>query len=245
LKNHRFILFAGLLGIVLLTSAVVYWWMLPRSHGIRISKSKYPIRGIDVSSLNGTIHWDQIPQDSLQFAFIKATEGITRTDPAFLRNVEGARDISLRVGAYHFFLFDRDWDRQADNYLAAIEDVKLDLPPVVDVERYGPLNGHSRKSAKYITTALRSFIARVEKKTGRKVIIYTNKHGYNEFIRDHFPDKHVWICSFTHTLDEEINRDWVFWQHSHTGRIKGINSAVDLNAFYGSMDEWESFLGQW
>jgi lysozyme len=241
LENRRRLLLSGAILLLILLSLFVYR-MLPRRKGVAIDDRKFPVRGIDISSLNGHINWNEIQSDDLQFVFIKATEGITRKDPDFQTNVKGAKSRDFNIGAYHFFLFDRDFSRQADNYLAAIKDVKLNLPPVVDVEKFGPLNERSSKRRADIIAGLRQYIKEVEDETGRRVIIYTNKNGYRDYIKDNFTGNPVWICAFSDGADKGIDREWTFWQHAHNGHIRGIRSNVDLNAFYGSLEDWHSFV---
>ena len=51
----------------------------------------YSVRGIDISRYQGTIDWQQVKDDmiggsTIQFVFIKATEGVTIFDPHFNDN---------------------------------------------------------------------------------------------------------------------------------------------------------------
>ncbi len=39
------------------------------------SKSRYPVRGVDVSHYQGDINWETLASQDISFAFIKATEG--------------------------------------------------------------------------------------------------------------------------------------------------------------------------
>ena len=39
------------------------------------SNMEFPVRGVDVSSYQGTIDWNVLASQNIQFAFIKATEG--------------------------------------------------------------------------------------------------------------------------------------------------------------------------
>ena len=70
------------------------------------SRNTYPVRGVDVSSYQGTIDWEVLSSQNIQFAFIKATEGSGFVDPCFVDNLAGASETSLYIGAYHFFSFE-------------------------------------------------------------------------------------------------------------------------------------------
>jgi GH25 family lysozyme M1 (1,4-beta-N-acetylmuramidase) len=60
------------------------------------------ISGIDVSHFQGTINWSSVAAAGKQFAFAKATEGVTYVDPTVGTNTAGARAAGLLVGVYHF-----------------------------------------------------------------------------------------------------------------------------------------------
>ncbi|MCB8963837.1 MAG: glycoside hydrolase family 25 [Bacteroidales bacterium] len=198
---------------------------------------RYLIRGIDVSAHTGKIDWEKVKNQNVSFAFVKASEGATLPDKAFKKNFEGAKKVGIPVSAYHFFNFNRDGDRQANNFLRRIKLHELDLPPVVDVEEWG---NKIRRPRKAIIADLKAFVAIVERAAGRKVIIYTNEDTYKFYIKDHFPANDIWICSFDHK--PEIGRPWTFWQYSHTGKLKGVHGKVDFNVFHGNTLEWQRYL---
>ena len=76
------------------------------------SETKYPVRGVDVSSYQGEIDWQVLASQGIRFAFIKATEGSGFVDPCFSRNMADALGTDLKVGAYHFFSYDSGGETQ-------------------------------------------------------------------------------------------------------------------------------------
>ena len=204
----------------------------------RINKLKFPIFGIDISKHNGKVNWDKLNDQHLDFVFIKATEGQTRPDPRYIENLKGAKSIKVKVGAYHFFKFNRDGAEQAKNYLSHVNIYNLNFAPILDVEESG--NFTNRNNPKLVMKEIRGFVSYVEARSSRKVIIYTNEHEYNKYIKGNFNNNPIWICS----LDEEppVDRPWLFWQYAHRGEIDGIKGWVDLNTFNGGRSEWNSFI---
>ena len=76
----------------------------------------YKIHGIDVSSYQGNIYWPAVAemkdQDvQIQFAFIKATEGLSNIDKQFKRNWQKAKEAHITRGAYHI-----SWLQRAERY---------------------------------------------------------------------------------------------------------------------------------
>ena len=76
--------------LVLIISAGVYiyrFYFSPK--GIEINKLVYPITGIDISNHNGEIDFRKLINnfpDTLDFIYMKASEGISNTNKAFETN---------------------------------------------------------------------------------------------------------------------------------------------------------------
>jgi lysozyme len=211
-----------------------------KSYGI-IMPEGYTTHGIDVSKHQGNIDWKRVSRMKVNgiqvsFAFIKATEGISRQDNKFETNWKQAAQNGLLRGAYHFYYPSRDADKQADNFIKMAMLVKGDLPPVVDIEA-----GNGRSSEK-IREGLKVFLARLEKQYKVKPIIYTNINFYNTHLKGSFNDYPLWIAGyFDHDrFYNEFITPWILWQHSENGKVDGINGNVDFNVFKGSLEKLRS-----
>ncbi|KAG0705420.1 glycoside hydrolase family 25 protein [Suillus ampliporus] len=66
-----------------------------------ITKRSDPL-GIDVSSYQGTVDWSSWKSKGVSFAYIKATEGTTYTNPDFSSQYIDATNTGLVRGGYHF-----------------------------------------------------------------------------------------------------------------------------------------------
>lgn len=223
------------LAAVLVFGVMSYYSGSSRPPHVSVDRSRYPVKGIDISYHNGEVDFDAVASDSVRFVYIKATEGGKWQDSCFVRNFDAARAAGLVVGAYHFFRFDVSGLRQAYNFLEGLHGREPDLPAVIDLEEW--------KNAPDVTTAdvidrLAVMVDRL-KAAGMRVIIYTNKSGYSRFLHRRFDNLDVWICSFT---DPPTGGPWLLWQHSHQGRVAGIRGKVDLNTFNGTAEEFEAFV---
>lgn len=195
---------------------------------VDIDRSEYPVVGIDLSAHNGKVDFDSIRRSGVDFVFLKASEGVSLQDPRFYSNYVAARRAGLAVGAYHFFRFDCDGRRQAMNLMRVIRSVSIDLPVAIDVEEW---SNPAEVPTDIIVARLQAMSDHLEA-NGHPTMFYTNKNGVGRFLRDNFDDRPLWICSFT---DPPLShRDWLFWQHSHCGRIAGVKGDVDMNTFNGS-----------
>lgn len=222
----------------LLTLGVGIWRVyMPRSPHVELDRNRYPIVGIDISAHNGAIDFDSLAAAGVDFVYIKASEGVDWKDKAFRGHCIGARRVGLQVGAYHFFRFDGDGISQAANFLEAIKDCELTLPPVIDVEEWGNKIEASTNIINERLEAMRTMVTL----NYAEPVIYTNKNGVARFLSHLDPAScpPLWICSFT---DPPTRRDWLFWQHSHIGHLPGIKGHVDLNTFNGSRADWNRFI---
>ena len=200
-----------------------------------VNPDKYPIRGIDVSAHNGMMNFDAAAQDGISFVFIKASEGTGFRDENFRLNYDKANAAGLKTGAYHYFRFDAAGVPQAINFLKAIGDRDLDLGLAIDVEEHGNATGVSQEK---IIDRLQAMIEFLNLK-GHRVILYSNRDGYYDFIEENFKGLPLWICSFS---DPPISTEWDFWQFNHRGKVKGIRGDVDMNTFSGSRQQWYDYL---
>lgn len=205
---------------------------------VDVDEKMFPVRGMDLSSHNGDIDFDRIARDSIDFIMLKATEGTSFKDPRFHTNYRKARNAGIKaVGAYHFFRFDTDGEMQAINFLNSLSGKTLDLPAVIDLEEW---SNPENIATDDIVKRLRAMIECLQR-NGHNVMFYTNKDGYERFLKERFDEFPLWICSFTDPpLDD--NTRWSLWQYSHFGWTEACDSEVDLNTFNGSHEEWHNWL---
>lgn len=237
MNNARNIAIAiiALTGLSIFGSAFYRSCTARRPH-VEVERERFPVMGIDLSAHNGDVNFDRIVAEGVDFVFLKASEGTSFHDPKFRKNYSEARRSGIKVGAYHFFRFDSDGYDQGRNFLSAVDSLSLDLPLAIDIEEWGNPEDYSTEK---VVESLRGMIFALEG-SRHKVIIYTNKNGYDRFVRGRFEEMPVWVCSFTNPPITSDN--WLLWQHSHQSRIDGVDGDVDLNTFNGDSTSWERWL---
>ena len=184
------------------------------------------IEGIDVSRYQGEIDWHQVANENvISFVYIKATEGSDMTDSRFAENFKGAREVGLRVGAYHFLSDRSSMREQFENYRSHVPKSKLDLLPMVDIEE----SGVKRWSASQIQDSLAVFCQLVKDHYGKLPIIYTYSNFYNKYLYEHFHNYYLFIANYNYYPNIKGAGQHNIWQKSERGRIKGIRGYVDLD----------------
>ncbi len=190
--------------------------------------------GIDVSHYQGTIDWNQVRSVGTQFAFIKALEGITSTDPQFQANWRGAKAAGLLCGAYHFYLPGDDPTQQAEAFLSTYQPSPGDLPPVLDIET---TNG---QSTSVVVQGIQAWLSAVEAKVGVPPILYTDPSFWKSLgAGQQFSGYPLWIADYGVSTPAVPAgwKNWTFWQTSQSGSVAGVTGAVDLDVFQGSLAE--------
>ena len=61
------------------------------------------VRGMDVSYYETSVDWVAAHQAGIEFAIIRATDGVQYIDPKFPEYWKGAKDAGVIRGAYQFF----------------------------------------------------------------------------------------------------------------------------------------------
>jgi len=203
--------------------------------------AKYQVHGIDVSKYQQSISWQDVKEMNVKgvkinFAFIKATEGIGRMDESFRRNWLHTQKAGIPRGAYHFFISSKSGKAQAENFIETVRLQKGDLPPVLDIEQS---NGASITD---LQQRAADWLVAVEKKYKVKPIIYTNADFYKTFLSGRFDDYPLWVAHYLVKDKPHVSRSWSFWQHNETGRVNGINASVDFNVFNGDSAAFQKLL---
>lgn len=202
-----------------------------------VNRDAYPVRGVDVSRYQGIINWQQLAEQDISFAFIKATEGSSHVDEFAEDNLEMASHTDLSISAYHFFSFDSPGETQAENFIRTVSKDSINMPPVIDIEYYGD-KFRNKPTSDECTEILRPLLERLEEYYGVKPLIYTTLSAYGRYIKDEFADYPIWIRNVNFE-PEFIN--WDFWQYSCTGELRGFvgeEKYIDLNVFNGTEQEF-------
>jgi GH25 family lysozyme M1 (1,4-beta-N-acetylmuramidase) len=131
--------------------------------------------GIDVSRYQRSINWTSVRNAGIQFAYIKATEGVSYRDPNFGANYVGAYNAGVIRGAYHFALPNRSTGAVQANYLAnsggAWSADSRTLPAALDIE-FNPYGATCYGlSQAGMRTWINDFLVTYRARTGRYAVI--------------------------------------------------------------------------
>ena len=194
------------------------------------------LKGIDVSHFQGRIDWPTVAQQGIAFAYAKASEGNSVTDPMFGTNYAAMRAAGVARGAYHFLHADVDATQQARHFLSVLGTPQAgDLPPMLDVE-----TACGMQCAAIDSCAL-AWLADVQNALGCTPLIYSSLSFWNSNLAGSaalcaYP---LWIAEYTSAAAPVLPHGvsgYAIWQHAQTGKVDGIAGAVDLDLFNGDAE---------
>ncbi len=196
--------------------------------------------GVDVASYqhpNGApINWNQVRAAGHSFAYVKATEGTTYTNPYFAGDWSGIGNAGLLRGAYHYAR--PQWPLssavdQARYFVSRAGSMTgaADLPPMLDLE-----DTTTALNASQIVEWSRIWLNEVERLTGRRPIVYTGRWYWSGYLGSSsgLNGYRLWLSDYngksapTATI---AGWNWTIWQYSSTGQVPGIVGNVDVNRF--------------
>lgn len=207
------------------------------------SRTKYPVRGVDVSHYQGDIDWDVLSSEDIDFAFIKATEGSTFVDDRFSYNFAEAQKHDISVGAYHFFSFSSSGITQAENFINTVIPFEGMLPPVVDLEFYGEF-AENPLSKEAVDKEFGSMLSTLEEYYGLKPIIYATEDSYELYLANDYEEYDIWIRNVKTKAKMSDGRQWTFWQYTNREKLSGYSGDeefIDMNVFFGTAAEFAAY----
>lgn len=224
-------------GLALIGYMLVVYGVIRMNYPSRII---YPIQGIDVSHHQGDINWEAVEDGGWDFVIMKATEGGDWKDTKFLTYYPRATEAGLTVGVYHYYSFCSDPMEQAYHYISVAGDLHGNLRPVVDVEFDKNCNGAVPVAD--FQEGFKLFVKKIVDHYQVYPIVYCNEQFYNKYLNhEAFKDCVFWVRNIVRQPD--LNGvGWSFWQYTASGRIKGIDGPVDLNAFNGDQVAFDQLL---
>ena len=199
------------------------------------------LNGIDIASYQAGLDFSKVPCD---FAIIKATQGTGYTNPDCVRAVEQAMSLGKGVGVYHY-ISGGNAVAEADFFINSILNWIGKVMICLDWEL-------DQNSAWGDESYLEQVINQVIARTGVPPMIYAPASRYNQVAE--VAKRHncgLWIAQYADMNPTGYqNTPWnegaytcAIRQYSGFGRLNGWNGDLDLDKFYGSLDDFWKYYG--
>ncbi len=209
--------------------------------------------GVDVSSFQGgSINWSSVKSDGVAFAWTKATEGTTITDPDFTINENNGKAAGVYMGAYHFAHPNTATPAAEAGHFWSVAGgyIKADgltFMPMLDMEVFSGVDGASSYSdwanqfnndivsdAAGNGVAIRPFIyvsacnaCEFNSSVAQWLADIADYNGENLYTGTPWS-----TCTSCEVWGPGV---WNAWQVSDSGAISGIPGNVDLDGYNGTL----------
>lgn len=194
--------------------------------------------GVDVSSYQGTIDWEEVADSGIDFAMIRILTGKRTSnldkDTKFEYNYRNAREAGIKVGVYRYtYATTKSGARQeATEIVDALGGRYLEYPIVLDLEDSTVLNRTTREKRTEIIQEYKKIVERA----GYKFALYANKNWLENYIEpEALEDVDIWLARWR-SLDQGPGYsgpgNLTMWQYTSTGSVAGISGNVDRNVSY-------------
>lgn len=184
------------------------------------------MKGIDISTHNGSIDFNAVKNSGVEVVIIKATEGVDFTDNMVNQHYIGAKNVGLNIGFYHFMSEKTDPYRQAEDFYNCIKDKSYNVMPCLDIE----VNNYGRSAAE-ITDRCLTFLNRFKELSGQDCMIYTGGYFGRDNLDSRIKNYPGWIAHYGVSSPMETGFRVVGHQYTETGKVPGVNGNVDMNNF--------------
>ncbi|MCQ1999243.1 GH25 family lysozyme [Arthrobacter zhaoxinii] len=206
------------------------------------------IQGLDVSSHQENVDWAAAWRQGSRFAYTKATEGTYYKNPYYKQQYNGAANVGMVRGAYHFAIPAVGSGAEEANFFVNngggwSADGRT-LPPLLDIE-YNPYpqlgNTCYNLSPTQMITWIRDFSNTVKARTGRVPMIYSTTDWWQTCTgnTNAFANHPLHIASYAKAPGALPNgwSAYTVWQYSSTGPFVG-----DSNVFNGTTADLARFV---
>ena len=198
--------------------------------------------GVDVSYYNGSIDWEKVKADGIDFVIIRTggrgwSSGLVYEDSTAYNYILDAKRAGLDVGIYFYStaISPEEAVTEARAVLARLNNTELEYPIYIDMEYSGQYPGGRADtlSKSERMEIARAFFSTVES-SGYKAGIYSSQYYLNTAI-DHWSlgSHSIWIANYIEGLTRpDFYGKYDIWQFTDKARISGIIGPVDMNILF-------------
>lgn len=193
------------------------------------------IKGIDVSSYQGTNDWNKTKSD-IGFAILRCGFGsdiATQDDEQFARNVTECERLNIPYGVYLYSYAKTEAmiDSEVEHTLRLLGAHKP-FCVYIDME-----DGSTTALGKTVLTGFAKRFCEAVKAKGFKVGVYANQNWFQNYLDVkalHDAGYSIWCAKYADSKPN-IAAAYDIWQYSSKGSVAGINGNVDMNYMYNDI----------
>ena len=206
-------------------------------NGYLFCTTRPAVMGIDVSTHQKKIDWEQVKAAGVKFAMLRVGHrgtdiGGIYEDELVRQHYEGASKAGLKLGYYFFSqaITPEEAEEEARFVLDIIENWQVDMPVVFDWEPMGKDARTAGMSPRTLTDCAKAFCDTIAQ-AGLEPMVYFNAiQSRRELYLQELADYKFWLAMYSDSMTYEHKVD--MWQYTQSGKIPGIEGDVDINLYF-------------
>ncbi len=216
--------------------------------GYLVCTAGQTVTGIDVSSHQGLIDWQQVADAGIRFAFVRLgyrgyESGVLQNDLYVDMNLQGAKAAGLAVGAYFFSqaVTVEEAQEEAAFALRILGGFSLELPLVFDWEYVSETARTAHVDNATVTACTLAFCQAVEQ-AGYRPAVYFNTHQLGKLAMEELQEYPWWYAKYDLEAGFPCKVD--LWQYTDEGSVPGIDAKVDINLMFTDYGLGKELFGE-
>ena len=194
------------------------------------------LTGVDVSDHQGTINWDAVKKDGIDFAIIRCGYGkndSSQDDKQFARNIAECERLNIPYGIYlySYALNVESVKSETEHVLRLIKGHNPELGIWIDME---DADGYKKRNGMPSNRTLVDIcitFCDIMKSNGYKTGVYANLNWLMNQLNDSRLDTYnKWVAQWNATCT--YTKKFVMWQYTSKGTVEGIKGPVDMDKYY-------------
>ena len=204
--------------------------------------------GIDVARYQGTIDWELVAGDGIDFAMIRVgyranNNGAIIADSNALYNLQQAQKYGVKIGVYFFStaVSEEEAIEEANWVADLISQYSITYPVAYDCEGYSDPESRQYGLSKHQRTDFAIAFMETIKERGYEPMFYASKNemylnsGWE--ISQLEKEYKIWVAQYPdipypETESSSYTDTHHMWQYTMEGEVAGIEQSVDLNVAY-------------
>ena len=193
-------------------------------------------QGIDVSSHQGYIDWQQVKNAGIDFAIIRCGYGgdySNQDDSRWEYNASSCESLGIPYGVYLYSYAENtsEIDGEVQHTLRLLQGHTPTLPVYIDIEE----NIQFALGGAVLSTLATRFCSQIYN-AGYKSGLYTSRSHWNTYFGTFAtqPAYFHWVAEYNSACN--YSGRYEAWQYTSTGKVNGITGNVDRNIWYGRLD---------
>lgn len=204
--------------------------------------------GMDVSSQNGAIDWDEVSDAGISFAMLRvgyrgASSGALIEDSRFEENISGAIEAGIPVGVYFFTQAENETEavEEASMVLKLIRQYDVDYPVFLAGGSAGKKARAEKLSGEERTKVYGAFLKTIAAAGYETGVFAQNLWLEEELDAGSLSDYHTWLSEYRDV--PSYGAYYSMWQYTSRGNIPGVDTDVSLDLCYLKIDTMINHAG--